>query len=89
MTDTTTVDETAGELRRGLPELGRERRHLGADGTAAGHAAQDAGAAPVPRAAARPIAIVAVLVLNISRVFLAGDNNAALGDRHDHHRWRS
>jgi plastocyanin len=72
MTDTT-VDETSGEE---LPEL-VESDHLGADGTAEDTPLKTRVLLPflVPLLS---IAIVAVLVLNISRVFLAGDKDAAL-----------
>jgi plastocyanin len=73
MSDTTTLDETPGE---GLPEL-VESDHLGADGTAEDTPLKTRVLLPflVPLLS---IAIVAVLVLNISRVFLAGDKDAAL-----------
>src|SRR3954452_12892517 len=72
MTDTT-VDETSGEE---LPEL-VESDHLGAGGTAEDTPLKTRVLLPflVPLLS---IAIVAVLVLNISRVFLAGDKDAAL-----------
>ena len=72
MTDTT-VDEASGEE---LPEL-VESDHLGADGTAEDTPLKTRVLLPflVPLLS---IAIVAVLVLNISRVFLAGDKDAAL-----------
>jgi hypothetical protein len=73
MTDTTTVDETSDET---LPEL-VESEHLGAGGTAEDTPLKTRLILPflVPLLS---IAIVAVLVLNISRVFLAGDHDAAL-----------
>src|SRR4051812_18111969 len=72
MTDTT-VDETSGEE---LPEL-VESDHLGAGGTAEDTPLKTRVLLPflVPLLS---IAIVAVLVLNISRVFLAGDKDSAL-----------
>jgi len=72
MTDTT-VDERPGEE---LPEL-VESDHLGADGTAEDTPLKTRVLLPflVPLLS---IAIVAVLVLNISRVFLAGDKDVAL-----------
>src|SRR4051794_2927386 len=72
MTDTT-VDEASGEEH---PEL-VESDHLGADGTAEDTPLKTRVLLPflVPLLS---IAIVAVLVLNISRVFLAGDKDAAL-----------
>jgi plastocyanin len=72
MSDTTTLDETSEEL----PEL-VESDHLGADGTAEDTPLKTRVLLPflVPLLS---IAIVAVLVLNISRVFLAGDKDAAL-----------
>src|SRR4249919_3325524 len=73
MTDTTAVDETSGDA---LPELVESER-LGADGTAEDTPLKTRVLLPflVPLLS---IAIVAVLVLNISRVFLAGDEDAAL-----------
>jgi plastocyanin len=73
MSDTTTLDETADE---DLPELVESER-LGADGTAEDTPLKTRVLLPflVPLLS---IAIVAVLVLNISRVFLAGDKDAAL-----------
>jgi plastocyanin len=72
MSDTTTLDETAEEL----PEL-VESEYLGAEGTAEDTPLKTRVLLPllVPLFS---IAIVAVLVLNISRVFLAGDKDAAL-----------
>jgi plastocyanin len=74
MTDTTTLDETSDS--EGLPEL-VESPTLGRDGTAADSPLKTRVLLPflVPLLS---IVIVAVLVLNISRVFLAGDKNAAL-----------
>ena len=73
MSDSTTLDETSEEQ---LPEL-VESEHLGAEGTVE--------EAPLKTRVLLPllvpllsIAIVAVLVLNISRLFLAGDEDAAL-----------
>lgn len=73
MSDTTTLDDTAGEE---LPEL-VESDYLGAGGTAEDTPLKTRVLLPflVPLLS---IAIVAVLVLNISRVFLAGDEDAAL-----------
>ncbi|HEY3671527.1 MAG TPA: plastocyanin/azurin family copper-binding protein [Acidimicrobiia bacterium] len=72
MSETTTVDETSGEL----PELVESER-LGADGTADDTPLKTRALLPflVPLLS---IAIVAVLVLNISRVFLADNKNTAL-----------
>ena len=72
MSDTTTLDESSEEL----PEL-VESEHLGADGTAEDTPLKTRILLPflVPLVS---IAIVAVLVLNISRIFLAGDEDAAL-----------
>ena len=74
MTDTTTLDETADS--ENLPEL-VESESLGADGTASDSPLKTRFLLPllVPLFS---VAIVAVLVLNISRVFLAGDKDAAL-----------
>jgi plastocyanin len=74
MTDTTTLDETHGS--EGLPEL-VESPTLGADGTASDSPLKTRVLLPflVPLLS---IVIVAVLVLNISRVFLAGSEDAAL-----------
>src|SRR5690349_3578368 len=79
MSETTTLDETpgAGETpSEGLPELVESER-LGADGTAEDTPLKTRVLLPflVPLFS---IAIAAVLVLNISRVFLAGDKDAAL-----------
>jgi uncharacterized cupredoxin-like copper-binding protein len=73
MSDTTTVDETEGEQ---LPEL-VESEHLGADAPAEDTPLKTRVLLPflIPLFS---IAIVAVLVLNISRIFLAGDKNTAL-----------
>jgi hypothetical protein len=73
MSDTTTVDETEGEQ---LPELA-ESEHIGADAPAEDTPLKTRVLLPllVPLFA---ILIVAVLVLNISRIFLAGDKDAAL-----------
>src|SRR5260221_1392371 len=72
MSDTTTLDETD----ESLPELVESER-LGAEGTAEDTPFKTRVVLPflVPLIS---IAIVAVLVLNISRVFLAGDKDAAL-----------
>ena len=74
MTDTTTLDETPDAEE--LPELVESER-LGADGTAKDTPLKTRVLLPllVPLFS---IAIVAVLVLNISRVFLAGNKDAAL-----------
>ncbi len=74
MTDTTTLDEAPDSEE--LPEL-VESTSLGADGTASDSPLKTRFVLPllVPLFS---IAIVAVLVLNISRVFLAGDKDAAL-----------
>lgn len=74
MTDTTTLDETAESEE--LPEL-HESAALGSDGTAPDSPLKTRVLLPllVPLFS---IVIVAVLVLNISRVFLAGDKDAAL-----------
>jgi len=80
MSDTTTLDETgtsAGEETPDeLPEL-VESEYLGAGGTAEDTPLKTRVLLPflVPLLS---IAIVAVLVLNISRVFLAGDKDVAL-----------
>src|SRR6187401_695255 len=77
MSDTTTVDESSeATASEQLPEL-VESEHLGADGTAEDTPLKTRILLPflVPLVS---IAIVAVLVLNISRVFLAGDKDAAL-----------
>ncbi|HLM18620.1 MAG TPA: hypothetical protein VK549_12420 [Acidimicrobiia bacterium] len=76
MSDTTTVDE-AGETRsEELPEL-VESEYLGSGGTAEDTPLKTRVLLPflVPLLS---IAIVAVLVLNISRMFLAGDKDVAL-----------
>ena len=74
MTDTTTLDEANDSEE--LPEL-VENSALGNDGTAPDSPLKTRVLLPflVPLLS---IVIVAVLVLNISRVFLAGDKNAAL-----------
>jgi hypothetical protein len=79
MTDTTTLDEPGDANPDGgeqLPEL-VESPTLGADGTASDDAVKTRLLLPflLP---ALSIAIVAVLVLNISRVFLAGTSDAAV-----------
>jgi plastocyanin len=75
MTDTTTVDDTQ-ESEEELPEL-VPSESLGADAPAEDPPLKSRLLLPflVPLVS---IAIVAVLVLNISRVFLAGDEDAAL-----------
>ena len=74
MTDTTTLPETNDSEE--LPEL-VESSALGSDGTAPDSPLKTRVLLPflVPLFS---IIIVAVLVLNISRVFLAGDKNSAL-----------
>jgi plastocyanin len=74
MTDTTTLDETTDSEE--LPEL-VESEALGSGGTAPDSPLKTRFLLPllVPLFS---IAIVAVLVLNISRVFLAGDKDVAL-----------
>jgi plastocyanin len=74
MTDTTTLDESSDSEE--LPEL-VESQTLGGDGTAEDTPLKSRMLLPflVPLVS---IVIVAVLVLNISRVFLAGDKDAAL-----------
>ncbi len=74
MTDTTTLDETNDSEE--LPEL-VESESLGADGTASDSPLKTRILLPflVPLFS---IVIVAVLVLNISRIFLAGNKDAAL-----------
>jgi uncharacterized cupredoxin-like copper-binding protein len=73
MSDTTTLDEPEGEE---LPELA-ESDHLGADAAAEESPLRTRVLLPllVPLFS---ILIVAVLVLNISRIFLAGDKDTAL-----------
>jgi uncharacterized cupredoxin-like copper-binding protein len=73
MSDTTTADETESQE---LPEL-VESEHLGADAPAEDTPLKTRVLLPllVPLFA---LLIVAVLVLNISRIFLAGDEDAAL-----------
>jgi plastocyanin len=75
MSDTTTLDETT-ELDE-PPELLPESEWLGADGPAEDTPLKTRVVLPllVPLLS---IAIVAVLVVNISRVFLAGEEDAAL-----------
>jgi plastocyanin len=74
MTDTTTLDGTSDS--EGLPEL-VESTTLGSDATASDSPLKTRVLLPflVPLLS---IVIVAVLVLNISRVFLAGSEDAAL-----------
>jgi len=74
MTDTTTLEPAPDDAA--LPELVESER-LGADGTAVDTPLKTRVLLPllVPLFS---IAIVAVLVLNISRVFLAGDKDVAL-----------
>jgi plastocyanin len=74
MTDTTTLDETPDAEE--LPELVESER-LGADGTADDTPFKTRVLLPI-LVPLFSIAIVAVLVLNISRVFLAGPEDAAL-----------
>jgi plastocyanin len=77
MSDTETLHDTSGETApEELPEL-VESDHLGGDGTAEDPPLKTRVLLPflVPLLS---IAIVAVLVLNISRIFLAGDKDAAL-----------
>ena len=76
MSDTTTLDESSTTDGEELPELVESER-LGADGTAEDTPLKTRVLLPflVPLLS---IAIVAVLVLNISRVFLAGDKDVAL-----------
>jgi hypothetical protein len=76
MSDTTTLDEPSEPPSEELPEL-VESEYLGAEGTAEDTPLKTRILLPflVPLLS---IAIVAVLVLNISRVFLAGDKDAAL-----------
>lgn len=76
MSDTTTLDETSEGPSEELPEL-VESEYLGSEGTAEDTPLKTRVLLPflVPLLS---IAIVAVLVLNISRVFLAGDKDAAL-----------
>ena len=73
MSDTTTLDDTDGEE---LPEL-VESDHLGADAPAEDTPFKTRVLLPI-LVPLFSLAIVAVLVLNISRIFLAGDKNAAL-----------
>jgi plastocyanin len=76
MSDTETLDETSTTDAEELPEL-VETESLGAGGTAEDTPLKTRLLLPflVPLLS---IVIVAVLVLNISRVFLAGDKDAAL-----------
>ena len=74
MTDTTTLDETPDAEE--LPELVESER-LGADGTAEDTPLKTRFLLPI-LVPLFSIVIVAVLVLNISRVFLAGPKDAAL-----------
>jgi plastocyanin len=76
MSETTTLDETSTSAGEELPELVESER-LGADGTADDTPLKTRVLLPflVPLLS---IAIVAVLVLNISRVFLADNKNTAL-----------
>src|SRR3954452_6624512 len=76
MSDTTTLDDTSESPSEGLPELAESER-LGAEGDAVDTPLKTRVLLPflVPLLS---IAIVAVLVLNISRVFLAGDKDSAL-----------
>jgi plastocyanin len=76
MSDTTTLDDTSETPSEELPELVESER-LGADGDAVDTPLKTRVLLPflVPLLS---MAIVAVLVLNISRVFLAGDHDAAL-----------
>jgi plastocyanin len=76
MSDTTTVDETSTTDGEELPELVESER-LGADGTAEDTPLKTRVLLPI-LVPLLSIAIVAVLVLNISRVFLAGDKDVAL-----------
>jgi plastocyanin len=73
MSDTSTLDETSEEQ---LPELA-ESDHLGAEGTAEETPLKTRLLLPI-LVPAVSIVIVAFLVLNLSRVFLAGDKDAAL-----------
>jgi uncharacterized cupredoxin-like copper-binding protein len=74
MTDTTAVDETSEDA---LPQL-EESEHLGADAPAQDTPLKTRLLLPI-LVPLLSIAIVALLVLNISRIFLADDKNAALG----------
>jgi plastocyanin len=76
MSESTTLEETSATDGEALPEL-VESEHLGADAPADETPLKTRALLPllVPLLS---IAIVAVLVLNISRVFLAGDKDAAL-----------
>src|SRR5690349_6542329 len=73
MSDTTTLDDTSEEQ---LPEL-VESDHLVADGTAEDTPLKARLLLPILIPAVS-IVIVAFLVLNLSRVFLAGDKDASL-----------
>ena len=77
MTDTTTLDETPDSDDE-LPELVDERVAGRPTAPAEDTPLKARVLAAVPRAAARPSPSSRVLVLNISRVFLAGDEDAAL-----------
>lgn len=74
MTDTTTVDDTSEDA---LPEL-EESEYIGADAPSEDTPLKMRLLLPI-LVPLLSIAIVAVLVLNISRVFLADDKNVALG----------
>ena len=76
MTDTTNGGGDVEQPGDGLPEL-VESDHLGAEGTAQDPPFKARLLLPI-LVPLLSIAIVAVLVLNISRVFLAGDEDAAL-----------
>ncbi len=73
MSDSTTLDETSDEQ---LPEL-VESEYVGAEGTAEDTPLKSRLLLPI-LVPAVSIVIVAFLVLNLSRVFLAGDKDAAL-----------
>lgn len=73
MSDTTTVDETEGEQ---LPDL-VESEYVGADAPAEDTPLKMRVLLPI-LVPLFSILIVAVLVLNISRIFLAGDKDTAL-----------
>jgi hypothetical protein len=79
MTDTTTLDEPGDATPEGDEHLEQlaESATLGSDGTASDDAVKTRLLLPflLP---ALSMAIVAVLVLNISRVFLAGSSDAAV-----------
>jgi plastocyanin len=76
MTDTTTLDDEHAGAEEELPEL-VESEHLGADAPAEDTPLKTRLLLPI-LVPLLSMAIVAVLVLNISRVFLAGDKDAAL-----------